>query len=251
MKKYIAIVLVVALGMLMLVSCGKEDTVTQTQQTTAGESAEAPQTAPGYMDKSIGAEYTAEDGTKIAIKDGAITETANGTETAKENIKVKFEMENGGVFVMELYPSYAPVTVENFCNLVSEGFYNGIIFHRVIAGFMAQGGDPMGNGTGGSDTPIVGEFANNGFVANTLSHDHGVVSMARTNDPNSASSQFFICYENAKFLDGEYAAFGKVIKGLEVVDAFAEIQTDANDKPVEEIKIKQATIISDAQYAAM
>lgn len=138
--------------------------------------------------------------------------------------KVLVEMESGDSFVIELYPEFAPKTVENFKALVSKKFYNGLTFHRVIDGFMAQGGCPIGNGTGGSDENIVGEFKQNGFVDNTLSHTRGVVSMARSMSPNSASSQFFICYDDASFLDGQYAAFGKVVEGMETVDKFLETE---------------------------
>lgn len=161
-----------------------------------------------------------------------------------ENTKVKVIMENGGEFTVELMPEYAPATVENFVNLVEENFYDGIIFHRVIAGFMAQGGDPTGTGMGGSGVNIPGEFRSNGFGANTLKHERGVISMARSMDKDSASSQFFICFEDAPHLDGEYAAFGKVTEGMEVVDSFAEIPTDYMDKPTEPIVIK-TMVISD------
>ena len=127
-------------------------------------------------------------------------------------------------FVITLYPEYAPISCENFEKLVKDGFYDGIIFHRVIEGFMAQGGDPTGTGMGGSNCTIHGEFSKNG-VDNQLSHTRGVVSMARANDPNSASSQFFICYDDScTFLDGDYAAFGKVTQGMEVVDSFLEVE---------------------------
>ncbi|MCI5892165.1 MAG: peptidylprolyl isomerase [Clostridiales bacterium] len=134
--------------------------------------------------------------------------------------KVLVEMKNGETFTIELYPQYAPKTVANFQKLVSEGFYNGLTFHRVIDDFMAQGGCPKGNGTGGSGENIPGEFIQNGFADNTLSHTRGVVSMARAMNPDSASSQFFICYTDVPFLDGQYAAFGKVIDGMETVDNF-------------------------------
>ena len=134
-----------------------------------------------------------------------------------ENTTVIFEMENGGEFKVELMPEYAPQTVENFIGLVEEGFYDGLIFHRVIAGFMAQGGDPTGTGMGGSDDNIVGEFRINGY-SNNLSHTRGAISMARSMDPDSASSQFFIVHEDSTFLDGQYAAFGYVTEGIEVVD---------------------------------
>ena len=134
---------------------------------------------------------------------------------------VRIEMANGGVIELELYPETAPITVKNFEKLVSEGFYDGLIFHRVISGFMIQGGDPTGTGYHGSDENIKGEFLANG-VMNKLSHTRGVISMARSQHPDSASSQFFICHEDATFLDGNYAAFGKVTKGIEIVDEIAE-----------------------------
>ena len=155
---------------------------------------------------------------------------------------VKIEMENGGVITLELYPDKAPKTVANFEKLVKEGFYDGLIFHRVISGFMIQGGDPTGTGMGGSEEEIPGEFSANGFE-NPVSHVRGVISMARTNDPNSASSQFFIMHKDGTFLDGQYAAFGKVVDGIEVVDEIAEVETNAMDKPLKEQKIKKATII--------
>ena len=150
---------------------------------------------------------------------------------------VKIEMENGDSIVIRLYPEVAPITVENFKNLVSENYYAGIIFHRVISGFMIQGGDPTGTGMGGAKKTIKGEFRSNG-VKNELSHKRGVISMARTNMPNSASSQFFICHADATFLDGNYAAFGEVVEGIETVDAIAATKTDWNDKPYEEQKMK-------------
>ncbi|HOD01926.1 MAG TPA: peptidylprolyl isomerase [Clostridiales bacterium] len=137
--------------------------------------------------------------------------------------KVRVLMENGGEFIIELYPEYAPITVENFIFLAENGFYNGLTFHRVIDGFMAQGGDPEGTGTGGSEKSIKGEFKSNG-INNMLSHTRGVVSMARSQNPNSASSQFFICYGDCSFLDGQYAAFGKVIEGMETVDDFLKVK---------------------------
>lgn len=126
-------------------------------------------------------------------------------------------------FVITLYPDVAPITCENFEKLVKDGFYDGLKFHRVVEDFMAQGGDPKGNGTGGSTDTIKGEFSQNG-VENTLSHTRGVVSMARSNDPDSASSQFFICYGDESFLDGQYAAFGKVTEGMDVVDSFVKVE---------------------------
>jgi len=155
---------------------------------------------------------------------------------------VKIEMENGGVITAELYPEKAPNTVANFVNLVESGFYNGLIFHRVIPGFMIQGGDPNGTGMGGPGYSIKGEFARNGFKENNLRHTRGVLSMARSMMPNSAGSQFFIMHANAPHLDGDYAAFGKVTDGMDVVDQIAETPTGRQDRPVQEQKIKCASV---------
>ena len=155
---------------------------------------------------------------------------------------VRIEMENGGIIELELYPETAPITVANFEKLVRQGFYDGLIFHRVISGFMIQGGDPEGTGMGGSDENIKGEFLANG-VKNDLSHTRGVISMARASNPNSASSQFFIMHADGTFLDGQYAAFGKVTKGIEVVDQIAETPTDRRDRPIREQRIKTIRLI--------
>lgn len=154
---------------------------------------------------------------------------------------VTFEMENGKTFKAELYPDKAPNTVRNFLSLVKKGFYDGLIFHRVISGFMIQGGDPRGTGTGGPGYHIKGEFANNGFKTNDISHKRGVLSMARAQMPDSAGSQFFVMHADGEFLDGDYAAFGAVIEGMETVDEIAAVKTDWNDRPREEQKIKKAT----------
>ena len=154
---------------------------------------------------------------------------------------VKIEMMDGGVITLELDAKAAPITVANFEKLVKEGFYDGLIFHRVIAGFMIQCCDPTGTGMGGSEETIKGEFAING-VNNPIRHERGVISMARTQIPDSASSQFFICHADAFFLDGQYAAFGKVVDGIEVVDKIASVDTDYMDKPLVEQKIKTITI---------
>ena len=143
---------------------------------------------------------------------------------------VTIEMENGDIIKAELYPEIAPNTVNNFISLVKKGFYDGVIFHRVIPGFMIQGGDPKGIGVGGPGYSIKGEFTANGFK-NDLKHDRGVLSMARTMAPNSAGSQFFIMHQNSPHLDGQYAAFGRVTEGIEAVDAVANVRTDYNDKP--------------------
>ena len=151
---------------------------------------------------------------------------------------VVIEMENGGIIEIELDEAAAPKTVKNFEKLVSEGFYNGLIFHRVIPGFMIQGGDPQGTGMGGADEKIVGEFRANGYN-NPLKHTRGVISMARAFNPNSASSQFFIMHADAPHLDGQYAAFGKVVSGMETVDEIASIPTDYSDRPKVDMRMKK------------
>lgn len=159
---------------------------------------------------------------------------------------VQIKMADGGIIKIKLRPDTAPITVANFEKLVGEGFYDGLIFHRVIAGFMVQGGDPTGTGMGGSPDTIKGEFASNG-VKNTLSHKRGVISMARTQVPDSASSQFFICHANATFLDGDYAAFGEVVEGIEVVDRIAGVDTDMRDKPIRDVVMEEVTLIPDEE----
>ncbi len=154
---------------------------------------------------------------------------------------VTIETENGKKIKIELYPEVAPNTVNNFISLVKKGFYDGLIFHRVISGFMIQGGDPEGTGMGGPDYSIKGEFGKNGFK-NPLKHERGVISMARAMDPNSAGSQFFIMHNDGFFLDGQYAAFGKVIEGLDVVDEIANVKTDYNDRPINNQVMKKVTV---------
>ncbi len=155
---------------------------------------------------------------------------------------VKIEMENGKEILIELYPDVAPITVANFEKLVGQGFYDGLIFHRVIKGFMIQGGDPEGTGMGGAKDKIKGEFRSNG-VPNDLKHTRGVISMARSMMPDSASSQFFIMHEDAPHLDGNYAAFGRVVSGIEVVDEIASVKVDFNDKPLEPQVMKKVSIV--------
>ena len=157
------------------------------------------------------------------------------------NPVVTFEMENGDIMRAELYPEVAPNTVNNFVSLVKKGFYDGVIFHRVISGFMIQGGDPDGTGMGGPGYSIKGEFAQNG-VENNLVHDAGVLSMARAMHPDSAGSQFFIMHKKAPHLDGAYAAFGKITEGMDVVNRIAEEDTDYRDRPLDEQKIKSMTV---------
>lgn len=161
-----------------------------------------------------------------------------------DTIMVEITMRDGGVIKLELYPEVAPITVENFTKLAGEGFYDGLIFHRVINGFMIQGGDPEGTGFGGSGENIKGEFAVNG-VANNISHVRGVISMARSRSYNSASSQFFIVHKDATYLDGQYAAFGRVIEGMDVVDAIAEVPTNGNDRPLTEQVIESIRVVED------
>ena len=177
---------------------------------------------------------------------GCGTTKTNSTSVYTDEVTnvIEIIMEDGGYITVELYPDVAPITVANFQMLVSQRFYDGLIFHRVIKDFMIQGGDPTGTGMGGSEDNIKGEFLNNGVV-NTLSHQRGVISMARSQDPNSASSQFFICHADSTYLDGSYAAFGKVIAGMETVDKIANVATDASDRPLTEQKIKTIKFVEE------
>lgn len=160
-------------------------------------------------------------------------------------VKARITMQSGGVIDLELYPSIAPITVENFVNLCSEGFYDRLTFHRIISGFMIQGGDPQGNGTGGPGYSIKGEFELNG-VKNDLKHERGVISMARSNDYNSAGSQFFIMHDDADYLDGAYAAFGRVTEGMEVVDEIAQTPVSYDGQtPIEAPVIESIVIIEE------
>ena len=159
-----------------------------------------------------------------------------------KNPIVTIEMESGKTIKMELYPEIAPNTVANFVSLASKGYYDGLIFHRVIPGFMIQGGDPTGTGMGGPGYTIKGEFARNGYRENTLRHTRGVISMARSGMPNSAGSQFFIMHADAPHLDGSYAAFGKVTEGIETVDEIASVRTDRQDRPTTEQKMCKVTV---------
>ena len=158
--------------------------------------------------------------------------------------KVIIEMENGDLMKGELYPDVAPITVANFEKLAADGFYDGLTFHRVIPGFMIQGGCPIGNGTGGPGHNIKGEFAANG-VKNDLKHDRGVLSMARAMDPDSAGSQFFIMVEKAPHLDGQYAAFGKITEGMDAADRIVSVETDYRDKPLEPQVIRTITVVEE------
>ncbi len=173
------------------------------------------------------------------------TTSINNAETEKgkddKNPIATIEMEDGSKIKIELYPDVAPNTVKNFISLANSKFYDGLIFHRVIPDFMIQGGDPEGSGVGGPGYAIKGEFSSNGFE-NNLKHDRGVISMARVKDKNSAGSQFFIMHKDSPHLDGEYAAFGKVIEGIEVVDKIAAVETVAQYKPKEDVKMKKVTV---------
>lgn len=160
---------------------------------------------------------------------------------ANQNPIVTIEMENGDIMKLELYPEIAPNTVNNFVSLVNKGFYDGLTFHRVIEGFMIQGGDPSGNGTGGPDYSIPGEFSINGFI-NELKHSAGVISMARSQHPDSAGSQFFIMHKDAPHLDGSYAAFGKITEGMDVVNKIATCGTDWSDMPLAPVVMKTVTV---------
>ena len=163
------------------------------------------------------------------------------SQNSMENPIVTFTMENGDVIKAELYPEIAPISVNNFISLIKKNFYDGLIFHRVIRGFMIQGGDPEGTGCGGPGYSIKGEFSANG-VENNLKHTEGVLSMARSMAPDSAGSQFFIMHKNAPHLDGSYAAFGKVVEGMDVVNRIAETNTDYNDRPLENQVIQSFTV---------
>lgn len=215
MKKRMSLMLTVTVLCLALCGCGGKTTTTKTDTKDSAKATSATTQTPNV---------------ELSV-DPTVSQ------------KVKVTMENGKSFVIATAPEYAPATVKNFLELVESGFYDGLTFHRIIAGFMAQGGDPNGNGTGGSSKKIKGEFADNGFTQNTLSHTRGVVSMARSNHPDSASSQFFICYDAAPHLDGQYAAFGEVIEGMETVDEFLKTPRDNADKPKTPIVMKKVEIL--------
>jgi peptidyl-prolyl cis-trans isomerase B (cyclophilin B) len=198
--------------------------------------------------QSIGIIGGADGPTSIIISNGSKdTEKPNEAqnieeETEMNNPQITITMEDGGVIVAELYPDKAPNTVNNFIYLVEEGFYDGVIFHRVIENFMIQGGDPEGTGRGGPGYSIKGEFYNNNFPLNDIVHERGVLSMARTPMPDSAGSQFFIMVEDSPHLDNDYAAFGRVIEGMDVVDAIVSVDTDRNDKPLVDQRIATITV---------
>lgn len=175
-------------------------------------------------------------------KKGTKTDSGSAAANGGEKPIVTIEMEDGSKIKAELYPDMAPNTVNNFISLINKGFYDGLIFHRVIPSFMIQGGDPKGTGTGGPGYAIKGEFSSNNYKKNTLKHERGVLSMARSQSKDSAGSQFFIMVKESPHLDGEYAAFGKVIEGMEIVDKIVAVQRDSNDKPKKEQKMKKVTV---------
>ena len=244
--KLLVLLLCLALAVSVFAACSKTagekgTTASAPESTTEAvkDTTEAAKDAKNTADTSSAATKASAQTTKAtSSSDEGEKET-----TDMQHTKVKFTMENGGTFTMELYPEYAPKTVENFVGLVKSGYYTGTKFHRVYPGFMAQGGE------GASVPSIKGEFASNGFAQNTLSHTRGVVSMARTGVKDSASSQFFICYDDATFLDGDYAAFGKVIDGMDTMDAFCDIPRVSNGydrvatSPTEDIVIAKAEIV--------
>lgn len=180
-----------------------------------------------------------------ACGNGAVptpAEVAPRVSGGTQNPQVTIEMENGGKIVLELYPEKAPNTVNSFIKLVGDGYYDGLIFHRVISNFMIQGGDPTGTGMGGPGYSIAGEMSNNGFTQNDISHTRGILSMARSRSYDSAGSQFFIVVEDSTFLDKEYAAFGAVIEGMDVVDGIKDTKVDGDDRPKKEQKMKAVTV---------
>ncbi len=217
-------------------ACDIEDTtLTSGSDSSSGSATDKP------TDKVTDAPHVAP---KLEEIDFSTIETLDGVnESASETDYVMIKIRDYGDIVVRLYPDVAPATVANFKKLVGEKFYDGLIFHRVIKNFMIQGGDPLGTGMGGSNVNIKGEFSSNGFE-NNLIHKKGVISMARSSAPNSASSQFFICHKTKSHLDGEYASFGYVIYGLDVVDAVASVATDNNDKPREDVVIESIRFVT-------
>lgn len=188
------------------------------------------------------ADTTQNDAAVENAQDNSGNSTTQEVVALKENPIVTMKIKDYGDITLELYPEMAPNTVNNFVTLANEGFYDGLTFHRIISGFMIQGGDPQGTGAGGPDYSIAGEFAGNGFEQNTLSHTKGVISMARTFEPNSAGSQFFIMSEDGTYLDGQYAAFGKVTDGLNIVEELQNVPTGDADKPVNDVVIESIRV---------
>ena len=207
-----------------------------------------PLVAAGCTDNRAAESSPAAESTAItsetgeAVQRAARNSSGPASQAGEEPIMVEITMENGGVIKLELDHEAAPITVDNFVELVNDEFYDGLIFHRVISGFMVQGGDPTGTGSGGPGHQIKGEFSSNGWD-NPISHKRGVISMARSQNPDSAGSQFFITHGDASFLDGDYAAFGTVVEGMDVVDEIAAVPTDAGDRPLDDVVIKTIRVV--------
>ncbi len=246
MKKLI-IVLLSALLLLTGIACSSTEKTTPTTtssestQNTYSESTETKASDSSQPTGSNSNQATQDKSAAPKAPENKKDENSNETAKTGKNPVVTIEMANGGKIKLELYPTFAPNTVNNFISLVQKGFYNGLIFHRVIPGFMIQGGDPQGTGIGSPGYSIKGEFAANGFP-NNLIHERGVISMARSVMPDSAGSQFFIMVKEAPHLDGNYAAFGKVIEGIEVADKIVNTPRDDNDRPRDEQKMKKVTV---------
>ncbi|MDR1797407.1 MAG: peptidylprolyl isomerase [Clostridiales Family XIII bacterium] len=234
MRKWYLIVCAAICLLVLLAGCGGGSS-----GDGGGDAAGAAETADatGAADVSETADVNAAAGGGNVIAEDAAGDAAEG-----DHPMVEIVMADGGTITVELDRAAAPITVDNFLKLVNDGFYDGLTFHRVIDGFMIQGGDPLGTGTGGSDEKIVGEFSQNGWE-NPISHERGVISMARSQSKDSASCQFFITNGDATYLDGQYAAFGRVTGGMEVVDAIAKVDKDANDKPLEPVVIETIRVV--------
>lgn len=215
-KKIISVLSIILVGAMFLVGCGSKDK-DSTDKNNNNSPQENNSNTPAASKET---EKKPEDKNPIAT----------------------VEMEDGSIIKLELYPEKAPNTVRNFISLANSGFYNGLTFHRIIPGFMIQGGDPQGTGMGGPDYSIAGEFTSNGFEINDIAHVRGVISMARSQNNDSAGSQFFIMHQDAPHLDNTYAAFGKVTEGIEVVDKIASVETGANDKPTTDVKMKSVSV---------
>lgn len=228
MMKYLLAITTMLCLVLAFSGCGKSNGATQEDQVATE--------APAETSNQSTPEASADNG---QAENGLVEE---GVQPIATTPVAKIVVKDYGTITLELEPEMAPNTVNNFITLANDGFYDGLIFHRVIKDFMIQGGDPEGTGVGGPGYSIVGEFADNGYTQNTLSHEKGVISMARTMDPNTAGSQFFITSGDSTFLDGQYAAFGKVTSGLDVVDAIQKVQTDDNDRPTKDVVIESIKV---------
>ena len=258
-RKILAMLMVAALSAGMLAGCGSDDTKEESKSTEADTKENTEENKDTEETKEESTEESADqpEGTEEEVSgftdgsgDGEGTdETADDTSTVLDTSEpltglhhAEIEVKDYGTIKVELDADTAPISVTNFVKLAQEHFYDGLTFHRIIDGFMIQGGDPEGTGRGGSDETIKGEFSENG-VENNISHERGVISMARSSDPDSASSQFFIVQSDSTYLDGQYAAFGKVVAGMDVVDKIAAVATDWNDKPKTPVRMKTVELI--------